>query len=97
MEKKFGESLHLNAPPQEFSPELKSLWHAAKDDWEKAHDIAQDINDVNGAWIHAYLHRKEGDQWNADYWYARAGKKSPKKSLDEELEDLISHFSSQDR
>jgi hypothetical protein len=45
--------------------------------WEKAHQLIQDLTDKNAAWIHAYLHRKEGDVWNADYWYRKAGKQRP--------------------
>jgi hypothetical protein len=61
-------------PPTTLSKPLLSLWHAAKGDWEAAHQIAQDIDDATGAWIHAYLHRKEGDLSNAGYWYRRARK-----------------------
>lgn len=76
----------------EVSPYLQSLWFDARGDWDKAHDIAQDISDSNGSWIHAYLHRKEGDNWNANYWYQRAGKVMPSKSLDEEWADLVHAF-----
>jgi hypothetical protein len=50
------------------------------------------VEDKNAAWIHAYLHRKEGDIWNADYWYKRAGKKRPSVSLGQEWEDLVKVF-----
>lgn len=72
-----------------FSPLLQALWHDAHGNWEKAHDITQDIETPDGAWVHAYLHRKEGDQWNADYWYRRAGKSRPSETLDEEWTQLI--------
>ena len=57
--------------------------------WQKAHELIQDIEDKSAAWIHAYLHRKEGDIWNADYWYNRAGKKRPSLTLQEEWKDIV--------
>ena len=51
---------------------LLALWWDAKGDWEKAHEVAQEVAGVDGAWVHAYLHRKEGDLGNAGYWYRRA-------------------------
>ncbi len=64
--------------PSGISPEAESLWHVKHDDWEAAHNIAQDIHTKMGSWIHALLHMIEGDQWNADYWFAKAGKPSRK-------------------
>ena len=87
----FNASLSENAPPI-ISKYLQALWYDAKGNWEKAHDIAQDISDQYGSWIHAYLHRKEGDHWNANYWYQRAGKVMPSKTLDEEWSDLVHQF-----
>ena len=55
-------------------PLLYALWHEAHGDWERAHTIAQDIDTPDAGWVHAYLHRKEGDTSNADYWYRRAGR-----------------------
>ena len=69
-----------------------ALWYDAKEDWEKAHELIQDIEDKNAAWIHAYLHRKEGDIWNADYWYRRAGKKRPDASLQNEWEQIATEL-----
>ena len=86
--KSFMESLGDNAPPAGLSPYLLSLWYDAKGDWTKAHDIIQDEENKNGSWIHAYLHRKEGDIWNADYWYRRAGKTRPSHSLDDEWKEI---------
>jgi len=71
---------------------LQSLWYDGKGDWEQSHTIIQDVDDKNAAWIHAYLHRKEGDTGNADYWYRRAGKKRPAISLQEEWEELVKAF-----
>ncbi|MEO8820343.1 MAG: hypothetical protein ABI374_05860 [Ginsengibacter sp.] len=86
--KEFQESLQQNEPPQNLSVYLKALWFDAKDDWEKAHVLIQDVGDKNAAWIHAYLHRKEGDIFNADYWYNRAGKKRPDISLEKEWGEI---------
>ena len=84
----FKETLHGNLPPANLQDHVKALWFDAKGDWEKAHVLIQDINDKNAAWIHAYLHRKEGDISNADYWYSRAGKKRPEISLEKEWEQI---------
>jgi len=81
---KFQESLSQSSPPDGISEHLRSLWYDARGDWEKSHEIIQDIEDEKAAWIHAYLHRKEGDTWNADYWYRRAKKTRPAISLEEE-------------
>ena len=67
-------SLSSPAPPAGLSTLLRALWHDARGDWEEAHRIAQDVEDAEGAWVHAYLHREEGDAGNAAYWYRRAGK-----------------------
>jgi hypothetical protein len=71
-------------PPRDLKPALVALWHDAKGDWDAAHRVAQDIDDDTGAWVHAYLHRKEGDASNAAYWYRRAGKPVAGVSLEEE-------------
>ena len=93
--KEFEESLSQSSPPSTVSDYLLALWYDGKGDWTKAHTIIQDIEDPTAAWIHAYLHRKEGDIGNADYWYRRAGKKRPSTSLKEEwdhiTETLIHH------
>lgn len=73
-------------------PLLRALWHDGKGDWHKAHEIVQDMETPDGAWVHAYLHRKEGDLWNADYWYRRAGKVRPGISLEAEWEELVKIF-----
>ena len=78
--------------PNDLNVYLEALWYDAKGDWEKAHHIIQDINDKNAAWIHAYLHRKENDIGNADYWYNRANKKRPSVSLQQEWESLVKEF-----
>ncbi|MBV6647763.1 MAG: hypothetical protein KI790_20055 [Cyclobacteriaceae bacterium] len=70
----------------------KALYLERQGDWEKAHDIIQDIHTAEAAWIHAYLHRKEGDDGNAGYWYSRAIKNPFQGSLDEEWEQLWTYF-----
>ncbi len=85
----FKESLASGEPPQNTSVYLKALWYDAKGEWDNAHKIIQDIDDDKASWIHAYLHRKEGDIGNADYWYRRAGKKRPSVSLKEEWEEIV--------
>ncbi|MDF0705985.1 hypothetical protein [Flagellimonas okinawensis] len=85
----FESTLSQNTPPKEWSEPLRSLWFDANGDWQASHDIAQDIHSTMGGWIHAYLHRKEGDEWNAGYWYNRANKPFPQYSLEEELKVLV--------
>jgi hypothetical protein len=80
----FRQSTTRAAPPAGLSQAVTALWWDAKGDWDKAHDCAQAQDDATGAWVHAYLHRKEGDQDNAGYWYRRAKKSPPTSSLDEE-------------
>jgi hypothetical protein len=62
--------------PDALSPEALALWFAKQGQWEDAHNIAQDIHTKMGSWIHALLHLIEGDQGNADYWFAKAGRPS---------------------
>ena len=85
----FRQTLSSSKPPDNLSGYLESLWYDAKKDWEKAHNVIQDIEDKTASWIHAYLHRKEGDIGNADYWYHRAGRKRPAISLEEEWTDIV--------
>jgi hypothetical protein len=66
------------AVPSGLSEPLRALWHAKAGQWEKSHDIAQDIKTPTGSWVHAFLHREEGDLPNAGYWYRKAGKTMPK-------------------
>ena len=70
-------------------PLLEALWWDARGDWDRAHAVAQGIETAEGAWVHAYLHRKEGDLSNADYWYRRAGRTRPQGTLDAEWESLV--------
>jgi hypothetical protein len=86
----FKSSLSRAEPPEDFSAQEKALWFAGRGNWEKAHLIVQDLNDPLSYNIHAYLHRQEGDQSNAGYWYHKAGIKMPDISLDREWEELVS-------
>lgn len=85
----FQSALHLDSPPREWSEAMRSLWFDANGDWESSHNIAQDIQSSMGNWIHAYLHRKEGDKWNAGYWYNRADRPFPDYGLEDEFKVLV--------
>ena len=84
----FKASLTQGAPPTGLSKELQALWYDGKGDWHQSHEIAQEANTPAHCLIHAYLHRKEGDTWNANYWYNRAGRKMPNVSLAQEWENI---------
>jgi hypothetical protein len=73
-----------DATPPQVSLLLQALWHDGNGDWEAAHRIAQDVGDGDGAWVHAYLHRKEGDLSNARYWYRQAGQQPATDALESE-------------
>ena len=85
-------SLNQTSPPQGLSPLLQSLWYEAKGDWTKAHQVAQDVNTPEGAWVHGYLHLREGDRSNASYWYQQSKQSMPTTSLEEEWEKLATHL-----
>jgi hypothetical protein len=84
----FRASVNQPSPPQGVAPLLEALWWDAKGDWDRAHEIAQDHPSPDAAWIHAYLHRKEGDQGNAGYWYQRARQPHARASLAQEWEQI---------
>ena len=88
----FKESLNSDQPISGLSAQLKSLWYDSKGDWHKAHAQVDQLTDRESAWVHAYLHRKEGDIWNADYWYRRAQQVRPNLPLEEEWEQLVLRF-----
>lgn len=85
----FQDSLEKETPPNNLSEPLLALWHDGKGDWDKAHSYADGPSDKISSRVHAYLHRKEGNQWNADYWYKRAGEARTEVSLEEEWEMLV--------
>jgi hypothetical protein len=78
------QSLSQNSPPEGSHTLIQALWQDAQGEWDIAHQLAQSMNTAEGAWVHAYLHRKEGDLSNAAYWYTRAGKPHSKLPLEEE-------------
>ncbi len=86
--KSFKASLNRDMPPEGLGRALQAIWHEAKGDWHKAHRLAQAQDDQTGAWVHAYLHRVEGDTANAGYWYRRAGKLHSSAPLNEEWEQI---------
>lgn len=85
----FLETLENDRPNEDWPTGLKALWYDAIGDWEASHNIAQEMHTDLGSWIHAYLHRKEGDEWNAGYWYRRANKPFPNYSLEDELQVIV--------
>ena len=86
----FRASLSAAEPPRELSLALAGLWWDAKGNWTKAHESAQQDEGPEGSWVHAYLHRKEGDSSNAGYWYRRAGKTYFRGSFEEESQQIAS-------
>jgi hypothetical protein len=80
----FRQSVTAAEPPAGLTCALTGLWWDAKGDWERAHESAQQDNGNDGSWVHAYLHRKEGDHDNAAYWYSRAGKRVCREPFDAE-------------
>lgn len=77
-------SLSEPQPPASLDAPLQALWWDAKGDWARAHGLVDDLDTRDGMAVHAYLHRKEGADWNADYWYSRAGRAWHRDSLDDE-------------
>ena len=84
----FTRSLDASAVP-DLPPLLRALWHDAKGQWDNAHSVAQEIDTPRGAWVHAYLHRKEGDIGNARYWYRRAGQPEATDTLTAEWARIV--------
>lgn len=85
----FRKSLKAPEPSPKLPLPVAGLWWDAKGDWTRAHQCAQQVEDGDGAWVHAYLHRKEGDQNNAAYWYGRAGKPFCREPLDVEWQQIV--------
>ncbi|MFM8914639.1 MAG: hypothetical protein ACKOE6_17225 [Flammeovirgaceae bacterium] len=86
----FKATLGRSQPPDGISPLLLALWLDAKGDWQASHAIVQDMEAKDAAWVHAYLHRKEGDEFNAGYWYNRAGRVFSTASFEEEWLKIVS-------
>ena len=88
----FVDSLTNDEPSGELNSLLLALWYERNGNWEKAHTLVQDIKSKEAAWIHAYLHRREGDPGNASYWYRRAGRTTPTLSMDEEWDTIVTEM-----
>jgi hypothetical protein len=80
--------------PPDAPPLLRALWFDATGDWARAHAVAQDEHTSEGSWVHAYLHRKEGDLDNAGYWYRRAGRKAASGPLEAEWREIAAALTS---
>lgn len=85
----FKRTLSHSAPPRAASPALSALWWAKKGDWDKAHGIVMDEASREAAWVHAYLHRAEGDESNAAYWYRQAHRRAARGDLDAEWDEIV--------
>jgi hypothetical protein len=88
----FKASLSDAVPAPELNPPLAALWWAGKGNWDQAHRIVQDESDKDSAWVHAYLHRVEGDLSNAGYWYRQAGQPVATEPLETEWERMVSEL-----
>lgn len=88
----FKSTLNLSAPPAQLHKVLQALWYDAKGDWNNAHNVAQDVDSEEGSWVHAYLHRKEGDLFNASYWYNRAGRRKSSLPPEGEWEEIVTEL-----
>ncbi|HET6520311.1 MAG TPA: hypothetical protein VFG47_10940 [Geminicoccaceae bacterium] len=93
----FESSLGDPEPPAGLGPALGALWHEARGEWDAAHGLAQSEHDRDGAWVHAYLHRVEGDPGNAAYWYRRAGRPVSDRPLREEWREIVATLLAGDR
>jgi hypothetical protein len=88
----FRKSLAADKPPAELTPATVGLWWDAKGDWARAHEAVQEDESAAGSWVHAYLHRKEGDRDNAAYWYRRARKPVCRDSFDGEWLSIVTEL-----
>jgi hypothetical protein len=85
----FRDSMKAAMPPADLGLALTGLWWDAKGDWSQAHESVQQDEGPSGSWVHAYLHRKEGDASNAAYWYSRAGRRPSQATLEEEWSEIV--------
>ena len=93
----YRQSISQPAPPAGLSMAAQALWWEAKGDWDQAHKCVQQQGDAEGAWVHAYLHRVEGDLDNANYWYRQARRKSATDELSLEWEEIVATLLGQHR
>lgn len=91
----FRESLKESVPPGGLAATLEALWWDGKGDWARAHGLVDELETADGMAVHAYLHRKEGADWNAEYWYQRAGKSYYRPALEAEWEALVEELAGQ--
>ena len=85
----FEASLGLDRPPDGLSTPVAALWWDARGDWARAHSLVDELETADGMAVHAYLHRKEGQEWNANYWYERAGREFHRPALEDEWRALV--------
>ena len=88
----FEVSLSDPEPPSQWPACLQALWWDARGEWHKAHECVDALTTPEATWVHAYLHRKEGDRWNAEYWYRRAKREYPLVDLEEEFREILLAF-----
>lgn len=88
----FKQSIEDGRRPENVSPALLAMWCEARGEWSEAHGIVQACDDRSAAWVHAYLHRKEGDTSNAVYWYSRASRPMSDQALEQEWEEIVACF-----
>lgn len=88
----FKASTNDDKPPRELSTSLEAMWYQGKGDWEEAHRLAQSQNNPSVSWVHAHLHRVEGDLGNAAYWYRLADRPVCYLSLDDEWEKIVAEL-----
>ena len=81
-------SVSASEPPDGLAPAVQALWWDAKGDWARAHGLVDELETPDGMAVHAYLHRKEGAEWNANYWYDRAGRRFHRTALEDEWQSL---------
>lgn len=85
----FEQSLASAAPPADLPLQLQSLWHLLRSNWAEAHRVVQEVETADVAWMHAHLHRVEGDLANAGYWYGKAGREAFSGELQEERAAML--------
>lgn len=93
----FEASLDQTAPPSGLRPPLLALWHSGRGEWDRAHEVVQPETDAASAWVHAHLHREEGDASNAGYWYRRSGRSAHAGALRDEWRAIVAELLSTPR